>query len=114
MPRFNYDEEARIYEVARKHLQKVDSNVTDTSNATIAWRNRSGVVVVVWATKTVPSPEWDQATTYYEQYNYHVALQIVFRDGQRLLRIVESHEGGRNVWDGPFHCSSCEWRLGGK
>jgi hypothetical protein len=105
------EEENKVYDIARKHLQKTDSNVNDGSMASLVWRKGNGLIVVVWAAKDLPSPEYDKDTRYWQQYNYHVAMKIVYRDGKRFIRVVDAHEGGRNRWDGPFHCGSCEYSV---
>lgn len=111
MALFSDDEERKIYHVARKHLQAIDGNVTDGSPASLVWRKSDYLIVVVWTTRDVAPPEYDKDTRYYEQYNYHVALKVVYRNNSRFLRVMGSHEGGRNVWEGPFKCASCEYDL---
>lgn len=111
MPRFSLEEENKIYSVARNALQKTDSNVTESSPASIVWRRGNTLVVVVWVTKDIPRPSYDPDPmhTYYTQYNYHVAMRVIYSEGQRFLRVLDTHDGGRNVWDGPFHCGICKY-----
>lgn len=107
---FDWKEEERITAVVMEHMKK--KYEVDVHQTSIVWRHGNDFVVAVWANITTPSPEWDQATKYYEQHCWHICLRVVWKEAKRFLRILETHESGALTWIGNFACSSCGYHLG--